>query len=138
MDSENLRMFLVCFEIVGMFLLLYIGTFIKTKYYNYSRVMLVIVIAGVVVKITHWTFNDFFFIIGFLGVLLFYFLSFLKKDIKKRVDYLKLCWVTVAVFCTLPLSFHITQMQYLILTSILMFFIFFDYFVVTLLERKKT
>lgn len=137
MDSHILQIFLVCLEIFGLFLLLYMGTFIKTKYFKYSKGMLAFVLLGAVLKIMHWPFNNFIIIIGFLGVLVFYIMSFLKKAIKKRLDYLKLIWLLFFVLCKLSVLFHIIKRDYLVISQVIMFFVLLDYFREELQKRNQ-
>ena len=80
--------------ILGFVLLVLNGTFIKTKYFKITQGLIALIIIGALLKILHWTsFADYIIIGGLIGIMIAYTLSFTKKPIKKRLDYLKLIWV---------------------------------------------
>ena len=82
---------------LGFLLLVLNGTFIKTKYFKIAQGIIAIIIIGALLKILHWTsYANLIIIGGLIGIMVLYFLSFVKKPIKKRLDYLKLIWVIVS------------------------------------------
>ena len=83
-------------ELVGFFMLFLNGTFIKTKYFRVVKGLISILFIGVIFKIMHYGYSEYLIIGGFVGIILAYFFSFLKKPIKKRLDYFKLGWVITA------------------------------------------
>ena len=83
--------------ILGFILLIVNGTFIKTKYFKIAQGVIAVIIIGALLKILHWTsYANLIIIGGLIGIIILYFLSFLKKPIKKRLDYIKLIWVIVS------------------------------------------
>lgn len=114
-------------EIVGFFMLLSNGTFIKTKYFRILKAAIAIVIIGVLFRIMHWEYNRLIITIGFVAIILTYSLSFFNKPIKKRLDYTKLAWVVIAYTNTLLNYLHIIGDEYQILSSSLMWLAIIDY-----------
>lgn len=77
--------------VAGWVLMLSKGTFVKTKYFKITQGLMSIVIIGALLKIMHWTiYADYLIVFGLLGILIAYSISYYKKPIKKRLDYLKL------------------------------------------------
>lgn len=114
-------------ELAGFFMLLANGTFIKTKYFRYFKGVISIVLIAALLKILHYSVSDTIMITGFIGLILIYFLSFIKKPIKKRLDYLKLGWVISAYSIGLLKYFHMVGDDYQILPSAIMWLAIIDY-----------
>ncbi|MDY8136152.1 hypothetical protein [Aquimarina sp. 2201CG5-10] len=117
-------------EVSGMFLLLRNGTFLKTRYFSVVIGLIVIMLIGSLFKIMHWPFGievNIVLSIICISILIMYFLHFIKKPIKKRLDYLKLAWVLVLYLgATLKLH-HIISREYRILTTVLMILALMEY-----------
>ncbi len=127
-DSEfliNISLWLI--EIPGMFLLLLNGTFLKTIYSRIAMGLVAFVLIGAAFKIMHWPFNSILIGVGCIGIVIVYGISFLKKPIKKRLDYLKLAWVMVRYLGALLAVYHIIGNEYHILTTALMILALMDY-----------
>jgi hypothetical protein len=114
-------------EFVGLFMLLLNGTFIKTKYSKIAQGIFAIVIVGSLFTIMHWPYGTLILVSGFAGIVIVYFLSFLKKPIKNRLDILKLAWVVVSHANGLLVYFHIIGDEYQILQSVLMWLAIIEY-----------
>ncbi|WP_299315995.1 hypothetical protein [uncultured Aquimarina sp.] len=98
---------------IGFFMLLSNGTFIKTKYFKIAQGIFAIVIIGVLLKIMHWTaYANHIIVVGLIGIATSYLLSFLKKPIKKRLDYLKLIWVITSYSCGILAFLHLIKREY--------------------------
>ncbi|MFA7445178.1 MAG: hypothetical protein WCY89_04475 [Flavobacteriaceae bacterium] len=106
-------------ELAGFFMLFLNGTFIETRYFRILKAIIAIIIIGALFKIMHWNYGDLILTIGFVGVIITYFFSFLKKPIKKRLDYLKLAWVIVTYIGGILRFLHVISDEYQILTSAL-------------------
>lgn len=127
-DAENwIYIGLWVSELAGFFMLLLNGTFIKTKYFRILKGVIAIIIIGALFKIMHWEYNSLIMIIGFIGIILTYFFSFLNKPIKNRLDYLKLFWVIVAYTNGILTYLHVIGDEYQILSSSLMWLAIIDY-----------
>ena len=127
-DDENwIYIGLWISELAGFFMLLLNGTFIKTKYFRILKGVIAIIIIGALFKIMHWEYNSLIMIIGFIGIILTYFFSFLNKPIKNRLDYLKLFWVIVAYTNGILTYLHVIGDEYQILSSSLMWLAIIDY-----------
>ena len=114
-------------EMAGFFMLLTNGTFLKTRYFKIFKGVFAIVIIAALFKILHWAYSNELFIAGFIGLTIVYFLHFLKKPIKKRLDYLKLGWVLTAYPIALLKVLHVIGDQYQILPSAIMWLAIIDY-----------
>ena len=114
-------------EMTGFFMLILNGTFIKTKYFRIFKGVIAIIIIGALFKILHYKYNQIIMIIGFVGIILTYFFSFLNKPIKKRLDLLKLFWVIVAYTNGILTYLHIVGDEYQILSSAIMWLAIIDY-----------
>ncbi len=127
MGNEILALVLLCIELFGVCFLLYMGTFVKTKYFRFAKGMFFFVLIGMVFKITHWGYSDILMTIGLIGVLVFYAMSFIQKPFKNRLDYLKMTWVIVAILYKLLLFFHLISRDYNIISQVIMFFALLEY-----------
>ncbi len=114
-------------EFAGFLMLVRNGTFIRTKYFRIFKGVLAIIIIGALAKILHWQHNNLIMVIGFVSAVLVYFLSFINKPIKKRLDYLKLLWVIVAYAGALLKYLHIIGIDYQIMSSAIMWLAIIDY-----------
>ncbi|MCT4639418.1 MAG: hypothetical protein N4A72_17065 [Bacteroidales bacterium] len=115
-------------SILGLFLIIFNGTFIKTKYFNIVKWCIGIILFGYILVILHWTiFAKYIIYAGFAGVITSYSISFAKKRIRERLDYLKLIWVITC--CTLPslILSHIVSSEYAIIANYIFLLVFIDY-----------
>ncbi|MES2575249.1 MAG: hypothetical protein V4572_09925 [Bacteroidota bacterium] len=100
-------------SLIGLIMLLYNGTFVNTKYFKIVQVIVALVIVGALLRIMHWIpYTDHIIIIGLIGIAISYFLSFLNKPIKKRLDYLKLTWVITTYTLASLILLHLINREY--------------------------
>lgn len=118
----------------GFLLLLMNGTFIKTKYYNYTFIFISMLLLGLLLKINHWPLSNLLIITAYIGIVTFYTISFFKKTIKKRLDILKLVWVSLESCCNLLIFLHIITEKFTILPQVLLFLMIFEFLRV---EKQK-
>ncbi len=89
-------------------------------------------------KILHWKFQgldiNLLITAGLLGIVITYFISFLNKPIKKRLDFLKLAWVLARYTFGILIFLHIIKRDYQIITSIIIWLVILDYLII---EKKK-
>lgn len=83
-------------KFIGIFLLIYNGTIIKTRYFRIIQIGAAILIIGALFKIMHWFGGDELLLIASAGISVTYFLRFLAKDKKGFLDILKVLWVITA------------------------------------------
>lgn len=107
-------------ELAGAVFLLYNGTFIKTRYFNYAKGMFALVLLGMLFHIQHYPYNRELFAIGWLGILFIYGLSFINKPIKKLLDFLKLFWVLTVIPRILFRFFHYPYQEELGVISLIL------------------
>lgn len=124
--------------VIGFSLLLSNGTFIKTKYFKIALVIFAIVIIGVLLKILHWIpYANYIITLGISGVVITYFLSFLKKQTKKQLDYLKLIWVIVGFTISILGFSHFLKGEYEGLGIYILWVLIIDFVVTELISRKN-
>lgn len=111
----------------GLLLLLMNGTFIKTKYYNYSFLFVSMLLIGSLFKVNHWPLSNLLITSAYIGIVILYSISFFKKPIKKRLDILKLIWVLIEFCSNLLIFFHMISNEYSTIPMILLFFIVFEF-----------
>ncbi|WP_299242218.1 hypothetical protein [uncultured Aquimarina sp.] len=75
----------------------------------------------------HWSFGNPILVGGCIGIVISYLIHFLKKPIKKRIDYLKMVWVIVLYIGSALRLYHIIPRDYRILTTVLMILALMDY-----------
>jgi len=121
-------------EFVGFLMLLFNGTFIKTRYFKITKGFIAIILIAALLKILHWENNGLIMTIGFIGIVITYTLSFINKPIKKRLDFLKLFWVFAAYTNSLLTYLHIISDEYQIISSAIMWLAIIDYMKT---EREK-
>jgi len=114
-------------EIPGMLLLLQNGSFLKTRYSRIAMGLIALVIIGALFKIMHWPYNSVLLWIGCIGIVASYFFHFMKKPIKKRLDYLKLAWVSGMYMGALLRLYHYIPADYRILTVVVMILALLEY-----------
>jgi hypothetical protein len=133
-DSHSLMYFgLWVSETAGFLMLLRNGTFIKTKYFNYLKGFFSFVLIGALFRIMHWDYSEVFIIVGFLGFIIIYFISFLKKPRHIKLDYMKLLWVITVYTTGLLEYFHMIGHDYKIISSAIMWIAIIEY---VRLEKK--
>lgn len=93
-------------ELAGAVFLLYKGTFIKTRFFNYAKGFFALVLLGALFHIQHWAFNRELYAVGWLGIMFAYGLSFINKPVKKPLDFVKLLWVLAVIPKILLRFFH--------------------------------
>lgn len=111
----------------GLLLLLMNGTFIKTKYYNYSFLFISMLFIGSLFKVNHWPLSNLLITTAYIGIVILYSISFFKKPIKKRLDILKLIWVLLEFCCNLLIFFHIIINEYSTIPMVLLFLMVFEF-----------
>ncbi|WP_271784604.1 hypothetical protein [Aquimarina algiphila] len=114
-------------ETVGFFMLLFNGTFIKTRYFKMVLGVMAVLLLGTVITIMHWPFHKPIIVGCFVSILIIYILSFFKKPIYKRLDYLKLGWVIVWYTGAILDYLHIINDDYRVLTTVLMILAILDF-----------
>ncbi len=114
-------------ELAGFFMLILNGTFIKTRFFKILNGAAALIIVGALFKIMHWQYADLLLTMGLIGTILIYFLSFLKKPLKKRLDFLKLTWVIVAFAIAILRFAHLIGEEYQVLSSTLIWLAIIDY-----------
>lgn len=124
-------------QLAGIIMLLTNGTFIKTKYFKMLKAALAVLFIGILFKLTHWKPNGNYIIsLSFIGIIIVYFLSFLKKPIKKRLDYLKLSWVVVSYTLGILNFLHVIPRGLSGIGAIILWMAIIDFTVVGL--KRKT
>ncbi|AXP82930.1 hypothetical protein CJ739_3871 [Mariniflexile rhizosphaerae] len=114
-------------EFIGFLMLLFNGTFIKTRYFKIAKLFIAIILIAALLRILHWEYNRLIMTVGFIGIVITYTLSFLNKPIKKRLDFLKLFWVFAAYTNGLLTYLHIISDEYQIISSAIMWLAIIDY-----------
>ena len=114
-------------EVFGFLMLLMNGTFIKTKYFKRVRIAIALIFIGAIFRIMHYSYSNPVLIAGFIMVILLYFLSFLKKPVKKRLDYYKLAWVIIGYSSSVLIYLHIISDEVKILSTAIMWLAIIDY-----------
>jgi len=113
--------------LAGLFLLVKNGTFQKTKYFKIAQVISAVVIIGALFKIQHWPFANGIVIIGLTGIAITYFVSFLKKPVKQRLDYLKITWVILNNALAVLTFLHLIKDDYAVMGNALLWGIIIDF-----------
>ncbi|GHC65741.1 GldL-related protein [Ulvibacter litoralis] len=114
--------------ILGFILLVSNGTFIRTKYFKITQGIIAFIIIGALLKILHWTsYANLIIICGLIGIMIVYFLSFTKKPIKSRLDYLKLLWVLVSYTLGILSFLHLIRRDLTELSNYILWLAIFDF-----------
>ncbi|QLE01787.1 hypothetical protein HX109_09540 [Galbibacter sp. BG1] len=125
-------------QTAGFFMLFFNGTFIKTKYFRILKGIIAIIIIGALIKILHWEFQGVsgnnILTVGFIGIMITYFFSFLNKPIKRSLDFLKLVWVITSYTIGILIILHVIRKDYRMIPSVIMWMAILNYFI---LENKK-
>lgn len=122
-------------EIFSLIFLLLNGTFIKTKYFKFTKGIISIILIGTLLKIMHWTeYADQIINVGFIGIVFCYFLHFSKKPIKKRLDYLKILWVFVSYSSKILTSLDLINSYFILIGSIILLLTIIEF---ALTEKTK-
>ena len=114
-------------EISGFVMLLQNGTFIKTRYFRWIRLSIALIFAGAIFRIMHYSYSNAILILGFISMIVLYFLSFLRKPIKKRLDFYKLAWVIIGFSSSVLIYLHLVKDDVKILSSAIMWLAIIDY-----------
>ena len=116
--------------VAGWVLMLSNGTFIKTKYFKITQGLMSIIIVGALLKIMHWTkYADYLIVFGLVGILIAYSISFYKKPIKMRLDYLKFTWVTLLLSITILIFLNVLSMNYRLIADVVFWILLIDFIV---------
>ena len=76
----------------------------------------------------HYTlYADYLIVFGLVGILITYSISFHKKPIKKRLDYLKLTWVILLLSSTVLIFLHVLSMDYRLVADIVFWILLLDF-----------
>ena len=84
-----------CAELLGIIMMLYNGTFRKSKFYRYALFAFGLVILSIVLKILHLIGADELLVISFPAIGICYVTYFFFKPEKKLLDYLKVLLVVL-------------------------------------------
>lgn len=123
----GLESLLSIIQFSGILFLLYNGTFIKTKYFNYAKIFISIMIISALFRIMHWEGFQVLSLISITGVIVVYYLSFSKKPIKKILDYLKLFWVVLYYSLTILKLNHLIKSELLLIPEIIVVLALVEY-----------
>lgn len=124
--------------VAGWVLMLSNGSFIKTKYFKITQGLMSIIIVGALLKIMYWTkYADYLIVFGLAGILIAYSISFYKKPIKKRLDYLKITWVILLISCTILILLNVLSMDYRLVANIVFWILLLDFCVTKINPFKK-
>lgn len=124
--------------LLGWFMMLSKGTFIRTKYFRITQGLISIIIVGALLKIMHWSsYANHIIVFGLLGILISYSISFYRKPIKKRLDYLKLTWVILLLSSTILIFLRVLSRDYRLVADIVFWILLFDFTVSNLNTFKK-
>ncbi len=101
-EDEYLDLFFklstAAFLFSGVLLLSQNGTYRYTRYYKWSALSVALVLIGAVIRIMHWPGAHFFNFSAALLILSLYTVHFVRKPIKKELDWIKLAFVYVYMF----------------------------------------
>ena len=93
-DLDSLQRIISAFgRLAALIILLKEGSLMKSKMFITLMVLLIISVAGFLIKILHWAGADLMIMIGLSGISLVYIIHFLLKKAKKLTDYLKVIWL---------------------------------------------
>jgi len=121
----------------GFILLLINGTFIKTRFFKISQGFFALILIGAVLKILHWTtYSNLIMIIGIIGIIISYLLSFLKKPIKKRLDYIKLSWVIVGYTLSILSLMRIIRLELTELSNYILWLAIIEFSIIELKNKS--
>lgn len=124
--------------LLGWIMMLSKGTFIRTKYFRIAQGLISIIIVGALLKIMHWSsYANHIIVFGLLGILISYSISFYRKPIKKRLDYLKLTWVILLLSSTILIFLRVLSRDYRLVSDIVFWILLFDFTVSKLNMFKK-
>ena len=126
-------------EIFSLIFLLLNGTFIKTKYFKWTKGIISIIIIGALLKIMHWTkYGNHIIIVGLIGIAFCYFLHFSKKPIKKRLDYLKILWVLVSYSLKILTSLDLINSYFTLIGSVILLLTVIEFALTEKTKQYKT
>ncbi|TCP27875.1 hypothetical protein EV195_10134 [Tenacibaculum skagerrakense] len=125
--------------VAGWVLMLSNGSFIKTKYFKITQGLMSIIIVGALLKIMYWTkYADYLIVFGLAGILIAYSISFYKKPIKKRLDYLKITWVILLISCIILIFLHVLPIDYRLIADVVFWIVLLDFSFSKLNVKKKS
>ncbi|MGX7668248.1 GldL-related protein [Flavobacterium pedocola] len=128
-------------ELIGLLILLYYGNFITTKYFSYAKVLFLFIGLGSLFKLMHWPYSSSLLIFGMCSLLLLYVKSFMDKQQKIRLDYLKLAWALTAVPCKLVRILHLVSFEYRtvvqLIPQVIMLFALLDFLRNEFVKRQQ-
>ena len=124
-------------EVFGFLMLLLNGTFIKTKYFRFVKMAIAFIFVGAIFRIMHYSYSNPILISGFVAIIVLYCLSFLKKPIKKRLDYYKLAWVVIGYSSSVLIYLHLIKDDIELLSSVIMWLAIIDYLKTTRQSRER-
>ena len=119
----------------GLIMLFINGTFIRSRYFRFVMISSSFIVIGAICKIESWPYSTQVFIIGYIGILLSYFLSFLEKQNKKRLDYMKLSWVILSYSVYIFKLLDILKGDYKNVLTFLLWLIIIDFLIEGFLRR---
>ena len=131
--------FLEAVQLIGLMEMLLHGSFISTRYFKITLVLLAVFFIGALLTIVHPTSADVILLLSLAGILITYLIHFLKKKPKTLLDTLKLS-ILLFLFPLPLLFFRPISAETKNVTILLGHFIFAITFVLYLIvgERKAT
>ena len=108
------------FEISGVVLLLSNGTLVKTKYFVVLCIGFIVLLVGVLFKIMHWPYSEFILLFSVLLICIVYLFSFLNKNQKGVIDFLKLAWVVIRFLGSFFIIYRFVSYHILIVPHLLL------------------
>jgi hypothetical protein len=96
LSSILINFFTSIFLLTGTYLLLKNGTFIRSREYRFLGLAIAFSILGIMFNIMHWQFGAQLLLIGFISIFLLYTIHFIKKPVKRWMDWGK--WLFVFLF----------------------------------------
>lgn len=113
-------------------------SFLKARpYIQLILGFLCLIIIGMLFKASHWPYSKIIFYIGLYGIPITYIIKFIRKQSKKRLDFLKVMWV-LSIFVKITFSInHWPFGEELFILENFLFVIMFSDFVYQSIKTNK-
>ena len=123
---------------IGIILLIQHLSFKRTRpYFQLFLGFMCIFIIGILFKFSHWPYSNIILTMGLMGLPTTYIIRFIKKQNKKRLDILKVLWVTL-IFTMIMFSInHWPYLQELLLIENLLFLMLIIDFLYQRIHAKR-
>lgn len=99
------------------------GTTYLTVYFKIILIGLLVFTPGIMFTVMHWPGGKEMLIVGSAIIIVSYFLSFMRKESRTKLDVLKLLWVVATIIITCLTFQHLIARDSIILTDVLGWFI---------------